>query len=112
MSKKQTVRPTSSCPFAIVHQVSCRHIRSFRSQDRGGKNVPLGIRNCHLCDSSNFKGVDLDGCGVRKSRVPAATCPSCSYGQAYFKEIQTRSADEPATLFFKCVQCEHQWKEG
>lgn len=40
------------------------------------------------------------------------TCPKCSYGQAYFMEIQIRSADEPATLFFKCVQCAHRWREG
>lgn len=41
-----------------------------------------------------------------------ATCPKCQYMQAYFMEIQTRSADEPATLFFKCVQCGHRWREG
>ncbi|KAK9820401.1 hypothetical protein WJX72_009980 [[Myrmecia] bisecta] len=41
-----------------------------------------------------------------------ATCPQCSGTQAFFMEIQIRSADEPATLFFKCVQCRHQWREG
>lgn len=41
-----------------------------------------------------------------------ATCPSCSAGQAYFMEVQTRSADEPATIFYKCVDCGHRWKEG
>ncbi|KAJ9518424.1 hypothetical protein QJQ45_018442 [Haematococcus lacustris] len=43
-----------------------------------------------------------------------ANCPRCSYHQAYFIEIQIRSADEPATLFFKCADsdCGHQWKEG
>mgnify|MGYP001807104472 CR=1 FL=1 len=46
------------------------------------------------------------------SFIAAATCPKCSYHQAYFMEIQTRSADEPATLFFKCVQCAHRWREG
>jgi DNA-directed RNA polymerase III subunit RPC11 len=46
---------------------------------------------------------------VQKTDV---ACPSCAYPQAYFKEIQTRSADEPATLFFKCAKCDFQWKEG
>mmetsp|Transcript_16929 Transcript_16929/g.47247 ORF Transcript_16929/g.47247 Transcript_16929/m.47247 type:complete len:110 (-) Transcript_16929:608-937(-) len=41
-----------------------------------------------------------------------ARCQKCDYHQAYFMEIQTRSADEPATLFFKCVNCGYQWKEG
>jgi DNA-directed RNA polymerase III subunit RPC11 len=42
----------------------------------------------------------------------AATCEKCGYHQAYFNEIQIRSADEPATLFFKCVKCGNQWREG
>ena len=42
----------------------------------------------------------------------SVNCPKCTYHQAYFMEIQTRSADEPATLFFKCVSCAHRWKEG
>eukprot|EP00879_Flechtneria_rotunda_P007724 GHRR01008097.1.p1 GENE.GHRR01008097.1~~GHRR01008097.1.p1 ORF type:complete len:110 (+),score=19.69 GHRR01008097.1:640-969(+) len=46
---------------------------------------------------------------VQKTDV---TCPSCSAGQAYFMEVQTRSADEPATIFYKCVACGHRWKEG
>ncbi|KFM27497.1 DNA-directed RNA polymerase III subunit RPC10 [Auxenochlorella protothecoides] len=46
---------------------------------------------------------------VQKTDV---TCPKCTYHQAYFMEIQIRSADEPATLFFKCVQCAAQWREG
>mmetsp|Transcript_14589 Transcript_14589/g.42684 ORF Transcript_14589/g.42684 Transcript_14589/m.42684 type:complete len:110 (-) Transcript_14589:439-768(-) len=41
-----------------------------------------------------------------------ATCPKCAYHQAYFMEIQIRSADEPATIFFKCVSCAHRWREG
>lgn len=41
-----------------------------------------------------------------------ATCAKCSYHQAYFMEIQIRSADEPATIFFKCVKCGSQWREG
>ena len=41
-------------------------------------------------------------------------CGKCGYHEAFFKEMQTRSADEPATLFFKCAnkQCGFQWKEG
>ncbi|KAK9791406.1 hypothetical protein WJX73_008287 [Symbiochloris irregularis] len=46
---------------------------------------------------------------VQKTDV---TCPKCSHPRAFFQEIQTRSADEPATLFFRCEGCAHQWKEG
>ena len=42
----------------------------------------------------------------------AATCPKCDHGQAYFMQIQIRSADEPMSTFFKCVKCGNQWREG
>ncbi|CAL1298875.1 unnamed protein product [Larinioides sclopetarius] len=38
-------------------------------------------------------------------------CPKCAHGKAYFLQIQTRSADEPMTTFYKCVGCAHRWKE-
>lgn len=43
-----------------------------------------------------------------------ATCKKCEYDKAYFKEIQIRSADEPATIFFKCanIECGYEWREG
>ncbi|CAI9729149.1 DNA-directed RNA polymerase III subunit RPC10 [Octopus vulgaris] len=41
------------------------------------------------------------------------TCPKCEHGRAYFMQIQTRSADEPMTTFYKCcnVECAHRWKD-
>ena len=42
----------------------------------------------------------------------AAQCPSCGNKEAFFLEIQTRSADEPASLFFRCAACGHRWREG
>ena len=41
-----------------------------------------------------------------------ATCPKCSHPRAYFIELQTRSADEPSTFFYKCVNCGHQHRSG
>ena len=43
-----------------------------------------------------------------------ATCPKCENGSAYFIQIQIRSADEPMTIFYKCInaKCSHQWREG
>ena len=37
-------------------------------------------------------------------------CPKCGNKQAYFWEIQTRAADEPATQFFRCTKCKHTWR--
>ena len=45
-------------------------------------------------------------------KTDAAACPKCSHGTAYFFEVQTRSADEAATLFMRCQKCSHQWREN
>jgi len=37
-------------------------------------------------------------------------CPKCGHKKAYFWELQTRAADEPATQFFKCQKCKHTWR--
>lgn len=41
----------------------------------------------------------------------AATCQKCGHKEAYFWTSQTRSADEAETRFFKCVKCNHTWRE-
>lgn len=38
-------------------------------------------------------------------------CPACGKMKASFWIIQTRAADEPPTKFFKCVACEHTWRD-
>jgi DNA-directed RNA polymerase III subunit RPC11 len=40
-----------------------------------------------------------------------AVCPACNYGEAYFMQMQIRSADEPMSIFYKCVKCSHQWND-
>ena len=37
-------------------------------------------------------------------------CPKCHHDEAYYWVVQTRSADEAATQFFKCTKCMHTWR--
>lgn len=41
------------------------------------------------------------------------TCPKCSHPKAYFMQLQTRSADEPMTTFYRCCnhECNHNWRD-
>ncbi|CAK7304998.1 DNA-directed RNA polymerase III subunit RPC10 [Vulpes lagopus] len=43
----------------------------------------------------------------------AESCPKCEHPRAYFMQLQTRSADEPMTTFYKCcnAQCGHRWRD-
>ncbi|KAL2895846.1 DNA-directed RNA polymerase III subunit RPC10 [Bienertia sinuspersici] len=42
------------------------------------------------------------------------SCPRCGHGKALYVEKQIRSADEPATIFYRCLneRCDHTWREG
>lgn len=42
-----------------------------------------------------------------------ADCPACAHNRAYFMQMQTRSADEPMTTFYKCANpvCGHNWRD-
>jgi DNA-directed RNA polymerase III subunit RPC11 len=40
-----------------------------------------------------------------------AVCPKCNHNEAYFMQMQIRSADEPMSIFYKCVKCAHQWND-
>ncbi|KAF7266587.1 RNA polymerase III subunit K [Rhynchophorus ferrugineus] len=40
-------------------------------------------------------------------------CPKCGQDRAYFLQLQTRSADEPMTTFYRCCnnECNHNWRD-
>lgn len=54
--------------------------------------------------------------GSKESLAGADTtekiCPRCGHNKAYWVQVQIRSADEPMTEFYRCCQCDHQWREN
>lgn len=39
-------------------------------------------------------------------------CSKCKKRECTFYELQTRSADEACTIFIRCVNCGHSWRQG
>jgi len=37
-------------------------------------------------------------------------CPKCGNREAYYWFVQTRSADEPTTQFYRCTKCGTTWR--
>jgi DNA-directed RNA polymerase subunit M len=50
--------------------------------------------------------VDFEG----QPRATDVTCDECGHGEAYYALIQTASADEAPTRFYKCLDCGHRWR--
>jgi DNA-directed RNA polymerase subunit M len=48
---------------------------------------------------------------IEVNPIVEETCPKCEHKKAYFWMQQTRSSDESPTKFFKCVKCEHTWRD-
>lgn len=44
----------------------------------------------------------------------AAKCPKCEHPEAWFHQMQTRSADEASTIFYECgnPKCGFKWNEN
>ena len=37
-------------------------------------------------------------------------CPKCGHTEAYYSIRQTRAADEPETIFYRCCKCNYNWR--
>ena len=37
-------------------------------------------------------------------------CGKCGNNEAVWWMLQTRSADEPTTQFYRCIKCKHTWR--
>jgi len=49
----------------------------------------------------------------RKAKTDRFVCPrrSCRSRETDYYEMQTRSADEPMTIFITCLKCNHRWRQ-
>lgn len=49
--------------------------------------------------------------GNRAAATDQFICPRCHKRQCTYYEMQTRSADEPMTIFIQCVNCGKRWTQ-
>jgi len=61
-------------------------------------------------DSSDIRIVDSDELPDPHPITDSEVCPKCGNNQARWWIVQTDSADEPSTQFFRCTKCHHTWR--
>ncbi|AJU70499.1 DNA-directed RNA polymerase III core subunit RPC11 [Saccharomyces cerevisiae] len=104
---------------------SCNNMLLITSGDNGV--YTLACRSCpyefpiegiEIYDRKKLPRKEVDdvlGGGWDNVDQTKTQCPNydtCGGESAYFFQLQIRSADEPMTTFYKCVNCGHRWKEN
>lgn len=89
---------------------TCRFVSPVRSQQTVECHVETGANGGkfgHLLNDTELMIVDeKTGC---KTQVRCASA-DCGGQEAYFVQMQLRSADEPPTTFYECTKCKTRWK--
>jgi DNA-directed RNA polymerase subunit M/transcription elongation factor TFIIS len=59
---------------------------------------------------SDIRIIESDKVPVPDPIADSVECPKCGNRQAFWWIVQTDSADEPSTQFFRCTKCNHTWR--
>ncbi|MFP3133191.1 MAG: transcription factor S [Nitrososphaeria archaeon] len=92
--KGQQVELVYVCP-------TCGYTEKYRKEKVLEKKVSSEEESLKIIDEN----ADL-------SALPTVTvtCPKCGNNKAYWWMVQTRSADEPPTQFYRCTKCGYTWR--
>lgn len=68
-----------------------------------GLFLKLRYLNGYVCKNENIE--------VSEEKDGMYQCEKCGHRKIDLFQLQTRSADEPMTIFFTCRKCEYKWKD-
>jgi len=79
-----------------------------------GKEKALKKQKITISDAlpAKKKGIVIMKKGDEAIEMPKThvMCPKCEHREAYWWMQQTRSADEPPTVFYRCAKCKYSWR--
>ncbi len=76
-----------------------------------GKEMDTDIKSVQQLDENNKITIKDEKNDIQSLPIEKEPCSKCGNEEAYSWQRQTRSGDEPATRFYRCVKCEHTWRE-
>ncbi|AGI47205.1 DNA-directed RNA polymerase, subunit M/Transcription elongation factor TFIIS [Thermoplasmatales archaeon BRNA1] len=81
-----------------------------RNPDCGYEEPISGNAQTFTTKAKNTETIVMEegGATLPKARV---TCPACGYTEAYYNVRQTRAADEPETIMYRCCKCNNRWNQ-
>jgi len=103
----------------------CKKCGSILRPEKKGSKVVLVCKRCNKkFEGSKAKNIVIGESGESSKEIVSIgkrelekelpkieiECPKCGNKEAYWWSQQTRSTDEPPTLFYKCVKCSYTWR--
>ncbi|MEM4312025.1 MAG: transcription factor S [Nitrososphaerales archaeon] len=65
----------------------------------------------NLIGSESIKVMEDTVNEITTMPIVNVTCSKCGNNQAAWWLLQTRSSDEPPTQFYRCLKCNHTWRQ-
>lgn len=93
--------------------VETKHKTSYLVCKKCRKKTPLRKEKIKISESLNERRkVVVVGREEGYAELPKTQvmCPKCEHTEAFWWMQQTRSADEPPTIFYKCCKCGYSWR--
>jgi len=89
----------------VSGELSVEKLSKMTSQDMASEERKAADR---LIEAENFhKSL---AAGEQQAETDAFQCNRCKERKCYYRQAQTRSADEPMTTFVTCANCGNRWK--
>jgi transcription factor S len=76
-----------------------------KKTEEGGKKQELKKKVSH-----DVSLKVMDGDAIEALPTTSIECPECKNSTAFWWMLQTRSADEATTQFYRCTKCNHTWR--
>jgi transcription factor S len=89
------------CGFSSAKEIEPRETILAKGSSSPYQDKNVGGSSLKIMDSAK---------GTEGLPTTAIDCPKCGNKDAFWWMLQTRSADEATTQFYRCTKCGHTWR--
>jgi len=93
--EKQVVWYCPNCGYTVEAGREKMVLQAGGSRDKG---AALQVMDSEVANLRTMPTVEIE-------------CPKCGNDRAYWWLVQTRSGDEPPTIFYRCTKCGYTWRQ-